>query len=377
MKNRLTEPSLDETIGLSVSGRLCLFGEHSDWAAQYGVHPGYCIVLGTDQCIRASAQACGRFLVKTVIPNTFGHPSQRTRQINLPWCTQTLRSAAQDQTEFFRYCAGVAHEFLTQKNVPGAVDIHATDMDLPLKKGVSSSAAICVLVASAFNKVYKLHLSLSELMELAYRGERLTGSQCGRMDQACIYGKTPVLLTFEEPEGTRVEPIHCADKIPMFFVDLGGKKDTVRILRDLQTSYSKSRELQKALGQENEKIIRLAHKALLYGDAKTLGFLMNQAQTVFDRLVAPHSPEELRSPLLHMLLNYEPLLNHTYGGKGVGSQGDGTAQFVARSEGDRDAAIELLTRTFPHMRCFPLTVFANAQVLESTDRPINANSKAS
>ena len=48
---------------------------------------------------------------------------------------------------------------------------------------------------------------LHELMEFAYLGERLTGSQCGRMDQACIYGKTPVLLTFQRSVDIRVEPV--------------------------------------------------------------------------------------------------------------------------------------------------------------------------
>jgi galactokinase len=103
----------------------------------------------------------------------------------------------------------------------------------------------------------------------------------------------------------------------------------------------------------------LACEALKTGDARTLGYLMNQAQAVFDKLVAPHSPEELKSPLLHRLLNYEPLLKYIYGGKGVGSHGDGTVQFVARSENDRDKAIKLLETVFPQMRCYALTIPSN------------------
>jgi hypothetical protein len=34
------------------------------------------------------------------------------------------------------------------------------------------------------------------------------------------------------------------------------------------------------------------------------------------------------APVLHQVLNYEPLKPHIWGGKGVGSQGDGTAQFM-------------------------------------------------
>ena len=349
-------------IELSVSGRLCLFGEHSDWAGQHGVHPGFCISIGTDQSLKATAEASDRFLVETVIPDKAGGPGARTRQISCPWEAEPLRSAAEDRSEFFRYCAGVAHEALTRLGISGGIEIHITDMDLPLKKGLSSSAAVCVLIAEAINTVWDLRLSREDLMELAYNGERLTRSQCGRMDQACIYGKTPVLLTFDRPESVGVEPILCSGSVPMFFVDLAGHKDTVRILRDLQTSYPANEDLQKALGQENEKITLLAREALKAGDARTLGYLMNQAQAVFDRLVAPCSPEGLESPLLHRLLRHEPLLEHVYGGKGVGSQGDGTAQFVARSKSDRDAAMRLVESFFPQMRCFPLTIRGNGRV---------------
>jgi len=93
-------------------------------------------------------------------------------------------------------------------------------------------------------------------MEIAYLGEILTGSRCGRMDQACIYGKTPVLLTFQKSTGIRVEPVFPAGEVDLFFVDLAGKKDTVRILADLQAAYLESRDLQGALGGENERIVR-------------------------------------------------------------------------------------------------------------------------
>ena len=356
-----SRPFRDAQTGLSVSGRLCLFGEHSDWAGQHGIHPGFCISIGTDQSLKATAEASDRFLGETVISDEAGWPGARTRQISCRWEAEPLRSAAEDGSEFFRYCAGVAYEALTKLGVSGGIEIHITDMDLPLKKGLSSSAAVCVLIAEAINTVWDLRLSREDLMELAYSGERLTGSQCGRMDQACIYGKTPVLLTFDRPENVDVEPILCSTSVPMFFVDLAGQKDTVRILRDLQAGYPVSGDLQKALGQENEKITLLAREALKAGDARALGYLMNQAQEVFDRLVAPCSAEELESPLLHRLLDHEPLLEHVYGGKGVGSQGDGTAQFVARSESDRDAAMRLVESSFPQMRCFPLTIPGNGQ----------------
>jgi galactokinase len=192
-------------------------------------------------------------------------------------------------------------------------------------------------------------------MEMAYLGERLTGSQCGRMDQACIYGKTPVLLTFDRSAEIRVEPVFPQGQIHALFVDLGGRKDTVRILQDLNAGYVSSPSLQRALGRDNEQIVRAAYHALGAGDAAELGALMTRAQRLFDEQVAPHSAE-LAGPLLHAVLNCPGLRPHVYGGKGVGSQGDGTAQFIARSAESRDAAMAVVAREFPAMRCFPLTI---------------------
>jgi galactokinase len=343
-------------VSLFVPGRLCLFGEHCDWAAEYGLHKGFCLVVGTDQGLWAVARPLpDRFVVETQLPDSSGRPRGRARQMTCPWDSAMLLEAARDSQEFFRYSAGVAYEMFSHPGVKGGLDLRITAMDLPLQKGVSSSAAVCILVAKAFDQAYHLGLFPHELMEKAYLGERLTGSQCGRMDQACIYGKTPVLLTFEKTT-SRVEPFLPGGEIFMFFADLAGKKDTVRILADLQGAYLRSKDLQRALGEENERILRTAYIALQDGDAQALGKLMTKAQQVFDELVAPHSPEQLASPLLHKVLGTKSIAEHVHGGKGVGSQGDGTAQFVARSALDRDAAIAKIVAAFPQMQCFPLTI---------------------
>ena len=349
-------PESPSQMSLFVPGRLCLFGEHSDWAAEYGLNRGYCLVIGTDQGISAIAAPSAEFLVESLIPDDHGRPTGRKRRMECPWNDEMLLKAAKDQDEFFRYCAGVAHRMSSREKVMGGLDLRIVAMDLPLRKGVSSSAAVCILVAEAFNETYDLGLFPHELMEEAYRGEKLTGSQCGRMDQACIYGKTPVLLTFDKSADIRVEPIFPQREVHMFFVDLAGQKDTVKILADLQHAYLKDPKLQDALGLANERILRQAYRAIGEGNAEAIGGLMTESQGIFDSKVAPGSPEQLRSPLLHGLLALESIQEHVYGGKGVGSQGDGTAQFVARSADHRDTAMRKIVETFPNMQCFPLTL---------------------
>jgi hypothetical protein len=57
----------------------------------------------------------------------------------------------------------------------------------------------------------------------------------------------------------------------------------------------------------------------------------------------------------------EPLKPHIWGGKGVSSQGDGTAQFLARSDADQQAVLDILERDLG-MACLKLTLSGGPKV---------------
>ena len=249
-----------------------------------------------------------------MVPDDKGRPSGRTRQMSCSWDDDVLLNAAKDQNEFFRYCAGVAYEMKRGLGLSTGLDVRITEMELPLKKGVSSSAAVCILIAKAFNAALSLNLFPHELMEYSYQGERLTGSQCGRMDQACIYGSVPVLLVFEKSKDVRIEPIFVKQDIHLIYVDLAGQKDTVRILGDLNRSYTSEGDLQDALGVKNEQQVRLAFQMIQDGDSSALGNLMTETQVLFDSHVAPFSESQLQAPLLHELLTFDSIKDHIFGG---------------------------------------------------------------
>jgi UTP-glucose-1-phosphate uridylyltransferase len=237
--------------------------------------------------------------------------------------------------------------------------------DLPLKKGLSSSAAICVLAARAFNRVYDLKLTIRGEMELAYQGEITTPSRCGRMDQGCAFGNRPVLMVFD---GDRLDTIELQVKQELYFVvvDLLAQKDTMEILNRLNRCYPFAeneieRGVQELLGPINKRITMQAVDALQQADGERLGKLMVEGQVFFDRYATPACPEELTSPVLHRVLDHEPLKPHILGGKGVGSQGDGTAQFITRSPADQQAVIEILERDLG-VRCLTLTIRPGQQV---------------
>jgi len=332
---------------LFVPGRICLFGEHSDWAGGYrrlnaDIGKGYTLISGTDQGIYAQVEPHPTSLVLTSkTPDGTQHGPYE-----IPMVPEALIKEAQEGG-FWSYIAGVAYQFLTNYHVRGLV-IDNYKTDLPIKKGLSSSAAICVLTARAFNRVYDLKLTIRGEMELAYQGEITTPSRCGRMDQGCAFGNRPVLMVFD---GDRLDTkeLQVEKKLHFVLVDLQAHKNTMEILNRLNRCYpfaenDLERGVQELLGPINKRIVNQAVETLVDSDGEQLGSLMNEAQDFFDRYATPACPEELESPVLHKILRYKPLEPHIWGGKGIGSQGDGTAQFVARSESDQQAVIEILAR---------------------------------
>ena len=319
---------------LFVPGRLCLFGEHTDWAGHYrtmnaDINPGAAIVTGIEQGIYAEVEKSSIFELYSSadeIKNVWQDFSCRMDEVELK---RVAKSGS-----FFCYCAGVASYMLEWYKV-GGVRIRITDMTLPMKSGLSSSAAICVLVARAFNQLYNLNLNTIGEMNIAYLGELRTSSRCGRLDQACAFGVKPNLMNFD---GDEIEVRSLNVKKPLYwvFADLCAEKDTIKILSDLNKAYpfpnsDAERALHDALGQQNLEIVERAIKYMAEGDAESLGKLMTEAEALFDEKVAPMS-SALWSPKLHAVLQDPKILPLVWGGKGVGSHGDGSVQFLAKSE---------------------------------------------
>ena len=347
-----------------VPGRICLLGEHSDWAGGYrrinaAVEKGYTLITGTDQGIYAEVEPHPTALVLS----STSPEGERHGPYEIPMEPKTLLEEAQ-KGGFWSYVAGVAYQILTHYHVRGLV-IDNYKTDLPMKKGLSSSAAICVLAARAFNRAYDLKMTTRGEMELAYLGEITTPSRCGRMDQGCAFGNRPILMTYDG-DHLEVDELQVPDDLHFVIVDLHAQKDTMEILARLNRAYPFAeteieKGVQELLGPINKRIVHQAIEALQAGDAERIGALMGEAQTFFDRYALPACPEELTAPVLHRVLSYEPLKPHIWGGKGVGSQGDGTAQFIARSEADQQAVIEIIERDL-EMDCLPLTLRTGQKV---------------
>lgn len=360
--NKEVNKDTKRRINLFVPGRLCLFGEHSDWAGAYmttnaDLLEGQAIVTGINLGIHATAEKSEEFEVSSYDENRNEVSFSSPMEIDL------LRKHAQEPM-LFSYCCGVA-AYMRENYHVGGVRIQMSDVTLPMKKGLSSSAAVCCLVAKAFNELYGLRISIRGIMQIAYRGELMTGSRCGRLDQACAYGEKPVLMHFYQNE-IDVETIRVGQTLYWVIADLCAGKDTKKILAYLNKAYpfatdNVGKSVQEALGADNHRIIAKARKAIEDGDAKELGRIMTEAQKLFDEKVAPACPDELESPVLHSVLNDQQIQKWIYGAKGVGSQGDGTVQLLARDKRCQAALVDYLNNE-RHMDAFPFTLNAGGKI---------------
>ncbi len=352
----------EKRIKLFSSGRLCLFGEHSDWAGQNramnsSIEPGRAIVTGIEQGIYAEAYRSDRFVIIDKISGT------EERRFSCDMSREKLREEAKGGG-YFSYACGVA-SYICEWYRVGGLTIEIYDQTLPVKSGLSSSAAICVLVAKAFHQLYDLHMNTLGLMNIAYWGEQRTPSRCGRLDQACAFGVAPVSMTFDGHE-VDVDRIPVRKPLHYVFADLMAGKDTVKILAELSKGYpfatnEKEERLHEALGKDNLEITKKAMEYISTGQVEELGKVMINAQELFDEKEAPMCPSELIAPVLHSTLNDPYIKELTFGGKGVGSQGDGTVQFLAKDEETQEKLYEYLTNE-KSMTAYKLTLQPNSAV---------------
>lgn len=244
------------------------------------------------------------------------------------------------------------------QHVPG-LHLKNYSTTLPMKKGLSSSAAICVFVAKTFDLHYRLQISQADLMEIAFQGEMMTPSRCGRMDQCVAMGAGCIALMQFTHHTCTMEVLTCPAPLHFVVVDLKAGKNTIRILQDLNACFPFPREPAHAgmhqYVQEIRIIAEQAKRSIEEGSAEKLAACMQAAQECFDKHAVPNCPSELTAPCLHKLLQDPVLRECTLAMKGVGSQGDGSAQLLCRDAQQQAEALRYV-RDELHLDGFLLTL---------------------
>lgn len=335
------------SVDLFVAGRVCLFGEHSDWNSS-NVGFGEALAVSTNTGIYATAQR----LCDGLQQFTFTSYGVGGLKIECKLHSSALLAQVNNDP-YAAYILGTAGLFMQRfQNINSARDsIHIINYktDLPLKKGLSSSAAICVLIVRAFSLLLLgARLAVLEEMEIAYQGERMTPSQCGRLDQMSVasLGDRPGqvgMLQFGSTElDITCKVLELASPVHIVLVTCRGTKNTITILKSLQDSAKPAQSAtRKLFGETNMDIVHQAVKALQCDNsAVALGELATKAQAMFDLHAMPHCLSELTAPNLHALLGDCRVQELSTGGKGVGAGGDGTCLLIAR---DKQSQLDLIS----------------------------------
>ena len=318
---------LNEEINLFVPGRLSIVGELSDWVCDYkdinkSIVCGEAIAAGIDKGIYATVKRSDNFVF---------HMDDETFEIEMD--NIKLNKVVQSES-FFSYVCAVAL-YMNKNYDVGGIDINIRCMTLPMKKGLSSSAAISVLVAKSFNLLYDLGLEFYELMKIAYESEHLALSKYGRLDQICAKGLGLSHLVFNK-DSLDINQVKLKSRLYFVIADLNGKKDTKKILSSLHSCFPFPKnvieeKVKYMLCEGNKKIVEEAIKALNDGDNEKLGNVMNYSQRLIDES-AGMICDELKAPILHKIMEDKNVIKWSYGSKGIGSNGDGSIEILAKNE---------------------------------------------
>ena len=345
---------------LFVPGRLCLLGEHTDWAAgkhrlaNSDIPKGYCLVCATNEGLFGRVEEFPRENhLRYEHVNAAGLVSSIDVDLGEP--DKLLEGARAGG--FFAYVYGTVHHMLpllrqALSSLPSpssalrGVKICNFKTTLPLKKGLSSSAAVCVLVVKALSMHYDLCLDRDAVMACAFEGEILTGTKCGRMDQAVAMGAGRVGLMEFDGDRCSLHDVPVGAALHFVVCDLKRGKDTGKILTDLNACFpfpqSDAHRRMHSYVHDNVARAAQAVEAIAQGDAALLAACMLGAQQSFDMCAVDNCPSQLTAPRLHEVMADAALQAVSLACKGVGSQGDGSAQVLCAGPDEQAAALARL-----------------------------------
>ena len=273
-------------------GRICLLGDHCDWAQRQ------VIASSMDRKIVTTASRTEDAKIRIQISNSLYGTIDETefdleRARELPIIDSSLK-----------YVNAVVAAMLERNLSLGGTDLEIRS-NVPMKKGLSSSAALCVSTTRAFNELYSLGLSTDDVIQISYRAENgILGIGCGMMDQTASAHEHPLFLDFHD--GFRYEKITIKRSLPLVIIDVGGERDTKLILNTLNHHYFEERDplIVKTLGTDIPDLVHRA-RAEMEGRCRLerIGDLMNQNQLCYDEGLEPFCPRELGNPSFYKALN--------------------------------------------------------------------------
>lgn len=113
---------------------------------------------------------------------------------------------------------------------------------------------------------------------------------------------------------------------------------------------------------KNQDLAWKAVIAITTGDIQLLAQTMTKSQKLFNESAIHNCPSELTAPRLNSTLQDPSLKPYYLAAKGVGSQGDGSVQFLCESYEQQQQLLNILTSNPWNYEAFSLTIAPTTQL---------------
>lgn len=245
---------MSDNISISIPGRICILGDKVDLMEKP------VIAATIDLMMNFSFRKCDNSLI-----TFYSHNTKEKIEFQL--------GDTPPRNNDLSYWS-VLYERLKEK-IDTGFDLEVNS-NIPIGRGLSTSAAISVGFLRVMNRAYQLDLGNKDIAELAYWGENHElGIQCGRMDQYSItYGGVSFIHT---SANTKVETLDI-EELPMVIGDSLEDRKARSVLNRIKNQIkNKDPETIKAFNII-EDCVHKGKKALLDKNFKKLGILMDSQQ---------------------------------------------------------------------------------------------------
>ncbi|MBP8591485.1 mevalonate kinase [Candidatus Shapirobacteria bacterium] len=252
-------------VEVSAPGKLMLFGEHAV------VYNRPCLVTAVDQRMMVAMEISARQVIEIEAPGV-GIRNYRRKVKDLGKGTNIPKGV--------RFLERAIKNFFDQYQVESGLKIK-TKSEFSSQFGFGSSSAVTAATLEGLSILLGINLSKKELFNLAYKTVLdLQGVGSGFDLAAAIWGGTVYFVT----GGKRIIPLKKMGKLPLVIGYSGVKAETPTLVRQVESLYLRYPRLVEGIFDHISLLTREAKKALVEGNFKKGGELMNLNQGLLESL---------------------------------------------------------------------------------------------
>lgn len=181
--------------------------------------------------------------------------------------------------------------------------------EIPMQRGLGSSAVVAFGTTQVLNQYYHLHLSFDDIMDVTNHAESITHGKASGLDAATVASNDLVFFTAK----TGVEKIKQKLGATLLIMDTGKMGQTKKAVTQVHELYKEEVAVRQAIHQLG-LLANNFKKAWLQADSTTCGDLFNHAQALLAQLqVSTDTIDELCR-----LANQQGALGAKLSGGGLG-----------------------------------------------------------